>query len=129
VLINFRYEWVNVGMLDYNPDTKLFLVKRVNIPNHILEANAKKLLQKSQIDPSGSSTSIAGKRSDKNEASSSGSEGELEEKKTSSSDGEREEGERKEEGEGSSGSEGEAGPASDGEQKASQPQVPKQPVS
>ena len=54
-------------MLDYNPDTKLFLVKRVNIPNHVLEANAKKLLQKSQIDPSGSSDSIrTGKGSDKN---------------------------------------------------------------
>ena len=121
----FRYEWVNVGMLDYNPDTKLFLVKRVNIPNHVLEANAKKLLQKPQIDPSGSSTSIVGKISDKNEASSSGSEGQLEEKKKGSSD---EEGEG-EEREGSSGSEGEAGPASDGEWKASQPQVPKQPVS
>ena len=129
----FRYEWVNVGMLDYNPDTKLFLVKRVNVPNHILEANAKKLLQKPQIDPSGSSTSIAGKRSDKNEASSSGSEEQLEGKKKGSSDGEGEEregeGEGEREGEGSSGSEGEAGPASDGEQKASQPQVPKQPVS
>ena len=118
---------MNIGMLDYNPDTKLFLVKRVNVPNHILEANAKKLLQKPQIDPSGSSTSIAGKRSDKNEASSSGSEEQLEEKKKGSSDGEEEEGEG--EGDGSSGSEGEAGPASDGEQKASQPQVPKQPVS
>ena len=121
-LLMFRYEWVNVGMLDYNSDTKLFLVKRVNIPNHVLEANAKKLLQKPQIDPSGSSTSIVGKISDKNEASSSGSEGQLEEKKKGSSDGEGE-------GEGSLGSEGEAGPASDGEQKASQPQVPKQPVS
>ena len=121
----FRYEWVDIGMLDYNPDTKLFLVKRVNIPNHILEANAKKLLRKSQIDPSGSSTSIVGKGSNQNDTSSSGSEGQLEEKEQkSSSDGEGEE-----EGEGSSGSEREAGPASDGEQKASQPQIPKQPVS
>ena len=112
---------MNVGMLDYNSDTKLFLVKRVNIPNHILEANKKKLLQKAQIDPSGSSTSVVGKGSDKNEASSSGSEGQLEEKEQkSSSDGE---------GDGSSGSEGEAGPASDGEQKASQPQLPQQAVS
>ena len=121
---------MNVGMLDYNPHTKLFLVKRVNIPNHVLEANAKKLLQKSQIDPSGSNTSIGtGKGSDKNEASSSGSEGQLEEKEQKSlSDGERE-GEGEGEGEGSSGSEEEAGPASDGEQKAAQPQVPSQPVS
>ena len=117
---------MNVGMLDYNPDTKLFLVKRVNIPNHILEANAKKLLQKSRIDPSGSSTSIkTGKGSDKNEALSSGSEGQLEENEQKSlSDGEGEG-----EGEGSSGSEEEAGPASDGEQKAAQPQLPNQPVS
>ncbi len=118
---------MNVGMLDYNSDTKLFLVKRVNIPNHVLEANAKKLLHKPQIDPSGSSTSIADKESDKSDASSSDSERQLEEKEQkNSSDGE---GEGEGEGEGSSGSDGEAGPASDGEQKASQPQIPKQPVS
>ena len=105
---------MNVGMLDCNPHTKLFLVKRVNIPNHVLEGNAKKLLQKSQIDPSGSSNSIrTGKGSDKNEASSSGSEGPYEEKEQKSlSDGE---GEGEGEGEGSSGSEEETGPASDGE--------------
>ena len=117
-----RYEWVNVDMLDYNSGNKLFLVKRVNIPNHVLEASAKKLLQKAQIDPSGSSTSIASKGPNKHDASSSGGEGQLEEKEQkSSSEGE---------GEGSSsGSDGEAEPASDGEQKASQPQIPKQPVS
>ena len=82
---------MNVGMLDYNSDNKLFLVKRVNIPNHILEVSAKKLLQKAQIDPSGSSTSIASKGPDKHDASSSGGEGQLEEKEQkSSSEGEGE---------------------------------------
>ena len=35
-----RYEWVDVGMLDYDPDTKLYRVKRVYVPNHILERNS-----------------------------------------------------------------------------------------
>lgn len=35
-----RYEWVDVGMLDYDPTTKLYHVKRVCVPNHILERNA-----------------------------------------------------------------------------------------
>ena len=61
-IVNYRYEWVSVGMLDYNSDTKLFLVKRVHIPNHVMEANAKRkdkqLAQKSQIDRSGSNTNV-----------------------------------------------------------------------
>ena len=34
-----RYEWVDVGMLEYNPDTKQYLVKRAFVPSHILEKN------------------------------------------------------------------------------------------
>ena len=34
-----RYEWVDVGMLDYDPATKLYRVKRVYVPDHILERN------------------------------------------------------------------------------------------
>ena len=112
-----RYDWVNVGMMDYNSDSKLFLVKRVNIPNYVLEANAKKLPQVAQIDPIGSSTNVLDENSGKNEAPLSGSEGQKEEKNSSGEE------------EGSSGSEEEALPASDGEQKASQPQVPQQAVS
>ena len=94
-------------MLDYNPDNKLFLVKSVHVPNHVLEANAKRkdeqLAQKSQTE---SSTSIA----DKGQG-------------TKTSIQETEEDGR------SSGSEEEAGPASDGEQRASQPQLPELEVS
>ena len=32
-----RYEWVDVGMLDYNPDKKLYLVKRVFVPSKVLQ--------------------------------------------------------------------------------------------
>ena len=32
-----RYEWVDVGMLEYDPTSKLYLVKRVHVPSHILE--------------------------------------------------------------------------------------------
>ena len=75
-----------------------------------MEANAKtkdkQLAQKSQIDPSGLNTNVVD---------------ESAERKSSVQ-------ERNEEG-GSSGSEGEAGPASDGEQTASQPQMPQQEVS
>ena len=42
-----RYEWVDVGMLEYNPDTKQYLVKRAFVPNHILEKNNKKVEGKS----------------------------------------------------------------------------------
>ena len=35
-----RYEWVDVGMLDYDCDRKLYLVKRVYVPDHLLERNA-----------------------------------------------------------------------------------------
>ena len=28
----YRYEWVDVGMLDYDPDSKLYHVKRVYVP-------------------------------------------------------------------------------------------------
>ena len=35
-----RYEWVDVGMLEYNPTSKLYLVKRVHVPSHILEEAA-----------------------------------------------------------------------------------------
>ena len=125
----YRYTWVDVGMLDYKPDSKLFLVKRVNVPNHVLEANAKKkdeqLAQKAQIEPSGSRTTMVDKESNQHhDSASSGSEGQLEEKEQKSqSDGEGE-------GEGgSSGSDGEAKPASDGEQEASQPEMPQQAVS
>ena len=94
-------------MLDYNPDNKLFLVKRVHIPNHVLEANAKwKDEQLAQTSQTESSTSITNK--------SQGSKTNIQEKEE---DGR------------SSGSEGEAGPASDGEQKASQSQLPQQEVS
>ena len=119
---------MNVGMMDYNPQTKMFLVKRVYVPNHILEANAKKaekqLLQKAQIKSSGSTSSMSSKRKTKSELESSGSEGQLEEgKKSGEMEGEGED------GSGSSGSEGEAGPASDGEQRANLPQLPQQEVS
>ena len=119
---------MNVGMMDYNPQTKMFLVKRVYVPNHILEANAKKaekqLLQKAQIKSSGSSSSMSSKKETKSELESSGSEGQLEKgKKSGVIEGEGED------GSGSSGSEGEAGPASDGEQRANLPQLPQQEVS
>ena len=35
-----RYEWVDVGMLEYNPASKLYLVKRVHVPSHIAEEAA-----------------------------------------------------------------------------------------
>ena len=35
----YRYEWVDVGMLDYDPDSKLYHVKRVYVPTHILESS------------------------------------------------------------------------------------------
>ena len=35
-----RYEWVDVGMLEYDPTGKLYLVKRVHVPSHILEEAA-----------------------------------------------------------------------------------------
>ncbi len=35
-----RYEWVDVGVLDYNPANKLYYVKRVHVPNHILQAKS-----------------------------------------------------------------------------------------
>ncbi len=35
-----RYEWVDVGVLDYNPANKLYYVKRVYVPNHILQAKS-----------------------------------------------------------------------------------------
>ena len=104
-------------MMDYNSDSKLFLVKRVNIPNHILEANAKKL---SQMAPTGSSASVLSGKSDKSEVPSSGNAGKLEDEEEKSSP---------DEGDPSSGSEEEALPASDGEQKASQPQVTQPAVS
>ena len=125
-----RYEWVDVGMMDYKSDTKMFLVKRVYVPNHVLEANAKKkekLLnvgQKSQIKSTGSASSLTDNGSTKPELESSGSEGQLEEdKKRKTSGGEGGNGSE------SSGSEGEAGPASDGEQRAHLPQLPQQEVS
>lgn len=34
-----NYEWVDVGMLEYNPQTKLYLVKRVFVPEHIADKN------------------------------------------------------------------------------------------
>ena len=37
--LEYRYEWVDVGMLDYDPATKLYQVKRVCVPDHILERN------------------------------------------------------------------------------------------
>ena len=109
-------------MLDYNPNTKQYLVKRVHVPNHVLEANRKEkddvLSKKAQIEPSGSSISVADNKSVNNGSSSD------------VSDGEKSFPPGRKEGDGSSsGSEGEAGPASDGEQKASQPEVPKQEVS
>ena len=30
-----QYEWVDVGMFDYDPQTKLYLVKRVFVPDHV----------------------------------------------------------------------------------------------
>ena len=109
-----RYEWIDVGMLDYDPDTKLYLVKRVNIPNFVLEANARRneqLSQKAQIESSGSTSSIIDKKSVRRESMSVSSD---EGKASCQSD----------EDSRSSGSEGEAGPASDGERRASQPQTP-----
>lgn len=32
-----HYEWVDVGMLKYNPQTKLYLVKRAFVPEHIAD--------------------------------------------------------------------------------------------
>lgn len=37
-----RYEWVDVGMLDYNPANKLYYIKRVHVPNYILQAKSLK---------------------------------------------------------------------------------------
>lgn len=34
-----HYEWVDVGMLDYNAQTKLYLVKRKFVPEHIANKN------------------------------------------------------------------------------------------
>ena len=32
-----QYEWVDVGMLGYDPQTKLYLVKRVFVPDHVVQ--------------------------------------------------------------------------------------------
>ena len=45
-----RYEWVDVGVLDYDPPTKLYHIKRVFVPN--------RLLAKNTVLPSTSSTSL-----------------------------------------------------------------------
>lgn len=44
---SYRYEWVDVGMLDYDPATKLYLVKRVSIPEELLDCEREKLSRQS----------------------------------------------------------------------------------
>lgn len=36
-LSHCRYEWVDVGMLEYDAGRNRYLVKRVHVPNHVLE--------------------------------------------------------------------------------------------
>ena len=43
-----RYEWVDVGMLDYDPATKLYRVKRVYVPDHVLERNTAVATQRTE---------------------------------------------------------------------------------
>ena len=56
-----QYEWVDVGMFDYNPQTKLYLVKRVFVPDHV-----------TQKDKSGSSSTHSLGSAGSSEGSSSG---------------------------------------------------------
>lgn len=107
-----RYEWVDVGMLDYDPSKKLYMVKRVNIPNHILQAKPLKT----------DSDSF-----NKNEKSNKEPTGEKDVDKSDTSSGSESDGGDGKRGHGD-GVEGEAGGASDGEQTASQPKVSKQQV-
>ena len=44
-------------MVDYNPETKLYHVKRVHIPQHILEGNSKKPSNKLESSSSSSNSS------------------------------------------------------------------------
>lgn len=43
-----RYEWVDVGMLDYDPSTKLYLVKRVTIVRDLQDCERETLSRQSQ---------------------------------------------------------------------------------
>ena len=99
-------------MLNYDPSKKLYLVKRVNIPNHILQAKPLKIDSDSFNKNEKSNKEPTGEKSDEKSGTSSGSD-------SDGGDGTRGR---------SDGVEGEAGGASDGEQTASQPKVSKQQV-
>lgn len=43
-----RYEWVDIGMLDYDPSTKLYLVKRVNIVTELQACERETISRQSQ---------------------------------------------------------------------------------
>ena len=72
-LVGPQYEWVDVGMFEYDPQTKLYLVKRVFVPDHVV-----------QKDKLGSSTHSLGSA-----GSSEGSSGGEGNDATSISDGHR----------------------------------------
>lgn len=111
-----RYEWVDIGMLDYDPSKQLYLVKRIHVPHHILQAQRSKggsdSFNKNKI----SNNELSGKKSD----TSSGSE----------SDGVDDSHKPGDDVPGdasvpSDGVPGEAGGASDGEQTAAQSKITK----
>lgn len=77
-----RYEWTDIGMLDYDPSTKLYLVKRVRISTDLQECEQEALSRQSQrsraeedtIKPhSGSSVFVAPKSSGSNLSPKAGS--------------------------------------------------------
>ena len=106
-----RYEWVDVGMIDYDSATKLYKVKRVHVPNHVLKRNKEREEEEEEEEEAekgkgeGKEEGVEERGGEEGGKGSSGS----------SSQSESEEGE---EVGGAKVEVGGASPASDGEQKA-----------
>ena len=55
-----QYEWVDVGMFDYDPQTKLYLVKRVFVPDHVVRKSKSVSSSTHSLGSAGSSEASSG---------------------------------------------------------------------